>query len=441
MHYKFPKIGMRIIKTAIAVFICLVISSFKPQSVPLYSAITAILCMQPYLSNSKTVAINRVIGTCVGGLFGMIVLLFNQHFVPIMLVQYFIVALCIIPLIYTTIVINHSAASAFTCIVFLSTTVIPYPDVAAQIVALNRVIDTLIGILVALAINGFHFPAYKNRSTLFVCELDHTLAHSDGSISGYAEFELNKMIEDGAWIAIVTDRTPATLVPMVENINLNLPTIAMNGAVLYDVKDQSYSFSTPMKREVSDAVEDLFARNNYNCFVHAIINETMHIYYGDFKNVPEERFYHDKRKTPHKNYIFGKLPKDQYAISIIGIHETRRITVLKKELEKLPFYKQLSVVVYPYKKQNGYSIIEIYGAQATRRNAIEKLKKDLSVDRVVAFGSTTLDIPTFKWVDRSYAVENAIPQLKMIASQTIGSSDDDAVIKAMEHLFYSKKKV
>ncbi|MEG0377334.1 MAG: HAD hydrolase family protein, partial [Eubacterium sp.] len=321
------------------------------------------------------------------------------------------------------------------------TTLINYPDTAAYIVALNRVIDTLIGILVALLINAFHFPAYKNRSTLFVCELDHTLVHSDGSISTYAEFQLNKMIEAGAWFTIVTDRTPATFVPMVENIELNLPVIAMNGAVLYDVKDQSYSFSVPMEREVSDLVEAVFARDQCNCFVHAIINETMHIYYGDFKNVPEERFYHERRKTPHKNYIFGQLPDDYRAICIIAVQETQIINTLKSELESLECGTQLRIVIYPYKKQKGYSIMEIYSAKATRKNAIEKIKRDLSVERIVAFGSTALDVPTFKWVDRGYAVENAIPDLKVIASQTIGNSDDDAVIKVMERLFYSKKKV
>ena len=85
-----------------------------------------------------------------------------------------------IPLIYVTLVINHSSASAFTCIVFLGTTIAATPGTAPYIIASYRMIDTLIGILVALAVNAFHLPVHRNRSVLFVSELDNTLLHSDG---------------------------------------------------------------------------------------------------------------------------------------------------------------------------------------------------------------------------------------------------------------------
>lgn len=71
-----PKIGMRIVKTAIAVFLCFLIDLLRNhQGVPFYSAIAAILCMQPFVSNSVKVAFNRSVGTFIGGLFGMLVLL------------------------------------------------------------------------------------------------------------------------------------------------------------------------------------------------------------------------------------------------------------------------------------------------------------------------------------------------------------------------------
>ena len=59
---KFPKIGMRIVKTAIAVFICFVIDMFRTTSMPFYSAIAAILCMQPDVKDSWRVAATRTIG-------------------------------------------------------------------------------------------------------------------------------------------------------------------------------------------------------------------------------------------------------------------------------------------------------------------------------------------------------------------------------------------
>ena len=50
-----PKIGMRMIKTSIAVAICLLIYLLRgKQGVPVFSTIAAMICMQPYVENSKT---------------------------------------------------------------------------------------------------------------------------------------------------------------------------------------------------------------------------------------------------------------------------------------------------------------------------------------------------------------------------------------------------
>ena len=47
---KFPPIGLRLVKTAIAVFICFLIHLIRgEQGLLFYSISTAIFCMQPYL--------------------------------------------------------------------------------------------------------------------------------------------------------------------------------------------------------------------------------------------------------------------------------------------------------------------------------------------------------------------------------------------------------
>ena len=49
---------------------------------PFYPAIAAVLCMQPYVSNSVRVALNRTVGTFIGGLFGMLALVIEKAFLP-----------------------------------------------------------------------------------------------------------------------------------------------------------------------------------------------------------------------------------------------------------------------------------------------------------------------------------------------------------------------
>ena len=62
-----PKVGLRILKSALAVFLCFVVYLVRQDGMPFYSAIAAVLCMQPYVRHSFTAALNRTVGTLIGG--------------------------------------------------------------------------------------------------------------------------------------------------------------------------------------------------------------------------------------------------------------------------------------------------------------------------------------------------------------------------------------
>ena len=75
--FPFPHIGQRILKTGIAVFLCLLIyylRGYSGQDMPTEAAITAIVCMQPYVRDTRTYAINRFAGTLIGAFWGLALL-------------------------------------------------------------------------------------------------------------------------------------------------------------------------------------------------------------------------------------------------------------------------------------------------------------------------------------------------------------------------------
>lgn len=158
-----PKVGLRIIKSSLAVFICFAVDSLRPGGLPFYSAIAAILCMQPDVKNSLRVAVNRTIGTLTGGVYG-IIFLCAIHQIPALgtgLARAMCLSLSLIPLMYLTVLMKKTAATYITCVVFLSVTVIHGADAVPYMFALNRILDTLIGIFVSLAVNAL--PFLKNR--------------------------------------------------------------------------------------------------------------------------------------------------------------------------------------------------------------------------------------------------------------------------------------
>lgn len=147
-------IGMRVIKTVISVYVCFLIS-FVRNGIPFYSAIAAILCMQSDYANSLKVGKSRMVGTVIGGIYGFLAIIFIDY-VNVELVSYIhylILSLFLIPIIYTNVFLKVNSSTYISCVVFFSITASSGRNIGPMYFALNRMIDTLIGIVVSLVVN------------------------------------------------------------------------------------------------------------------------------------------------------------------------------------------------------------------------------------------------------------------------------------------------
>lgn len=156
--------GKRVIKTVIAVYICFVIGILRNTS-PYHSVIAAILCMQIDTKHSWEVGKNRVIGTLIGGAYGFITLVIveqlNLEFYNY--VYYLILSLILIPIIYSNIYLKVQKSIFMSCVVFMIITVSEGRDASIINFAFNRVLDTIIGIGVSLAVNNLIFKQDKTK--------------------------------------------------------------------------------------------------------------------------------------------------------------------------------------------------------------------------------------------------------------------------------------
>ncbi len=436
-----PKIGMRMIKSSVAVFLCFVIYLIRRDGIPFYSAIAAVLCMQPYVSNSRKVAGNRVIGTFIGGIAGMLVMLFEKNFIPpeLQILKYLLISATLIPLIYITILAKKPTASYITCVVFMSITVSHALDADPVLFAFNRILDTLIGIFVSLGVNAFHLPRKKNQQILFVSDLGGTLAGADGKISSYTKIKLNQLLERGAMITVASARSSVSIAPLLSGISFQLPVITMNGAALYNLKDKTYLYCKSIPYAVAKEILGVFDKYGLNCFVHTIINDILHIYYSDFTNPVEERLYYANKLQPLKNYIYSPLPNEREVVYFMAVDTKEMILKLYCEIQHLNCADQINAVYYPDQSNEGYYYLEINSVEASKENAIIELKKRFGLTKVAAFGDDESDIAMVASADYGYAAAEATDRLKEIAPNIIDDRDGDAVVKIIEKLFHSKK--
>ncbi len=147
--------GMRVVKTALAVIICLMIQFYRGSNMAYHACIATIVCMQPTLKSTFNSAIDRTLGTIIAGAYSysLALLMFNYLSIePSGLLFYFLIGVLSFPLMALMIAIKKPASLAITVIVYL---VIMLSVNAADPLpyTIERVVGTLIGIAVALFVN------------------------------------------------------------------------------------------------------------------------------------------------------------------------------------------------------------------------------------------------------------------------------------------------
>lgn len=161
---KFKKPGLRIVKTFIAVSLAMLISSFRPgEGLPFYSAIAAIICLKSDVEGSREIGINRVIGTMLGGLCGLLYLLIvPANYLP-KEVELILISLLASIIIWVMAMAGKPKAVSIMAIVFLSITInhgnegnLPF------LFAFNRTFDTMVGVISAIVVNWTDFEIREN---------------------------------------------------------------------------------------------------------------------------------------------------------------------------------------------------------------------------------------------------------------------------------------
>ena len=69
--------------------------------------------------------------------------------------------------------------------------------------------------------------------------------------------------------------------------------------------------------------------------------------------------------------------------------------------------------------------LEIMPKDASKANGVKELAELLKAEKIVVFGDSMNDIDMFSVADEAYAVENAMDELKEVATGIIGSNEED----------------
>ena len=265
--------------------------------------------------------------------------------------------------------------------------------------------------------------------TLYVTDLDGTLLNSNSSISEYSKNIINGLVERGLLFTYATARSLTSASVVAKGLSTEIPIIAYNGAFIVEPSNGKILSSNFITEEQKEFLKETFQKHNVSPLVYAYVEGVEKVTWRTAMENEGIQHYLNVRKGDKR---FNPLTEESADRLYLG--DSFYYTCIGEKEELQPVYEALKDheafnVLFHQEIYRPEYWCEILPKKATKANAIAELKKLWGCDRVVSFGDAVNDIPMFEISDECYAVENAVEELKKIATGIIGSNEEDGVAK------------
>lgn len=274
---------------------------------------------------------------------------------------------------------------------------------------------------------------------LYVSDLDGTLLNTEKKISAYSKRELNNLIDKGLDFTIATARTPATVVDILEGINIKLPVTLMNGVIIYDLKDNKYIDIKEVDNSTVDIIIDIFEKLDKQVFIYAIKNNHLFVYHKEIINDYEQKYFDERCHKPLKTFVKVDDYKDALKGSkVINFVILDNLETVKKVHDKVRNIEGLIAEYHQDIYGDGHYFYEVYSKKASKANGIKYLQKYVDSTEIISFGDNLNDLPMFEISTECYAMGNGVDALKKMATCTIGDNNSDSVVNFIKDRFLKK---
>ena len=275
------------------------------------------------------------------------------------------------------------------------------------------------------------------KKTVYISDLDGTLLTSDAEISAKSAEIINRLISKGMLFTVATARSVSSSKRILSCLDLNLPVVLMNGVFIADIKSGRVIESVPIEKNTALKIIEIFKSFNVSPFMYCAEGDMLDVVFEKIDSKQNEMFYKGgKSSITDALSRWRSSPARQRKCVYFNIVDS--YSRLKPLADKLRSVKGVSVAFYEDTYLEDSWFLEVFSSKASKCSGMLRIKEMTGAERAVVFGDNLNDISMFECADESFAVSEAVPQLKKIATGVIGSHDEDAVAKHLEKIFENR---
>ena len=258
---------------------------------------------------------------------------------------------------------------------------------------------------------------------LVILDLDGTLLSNDSTISSYSKEILLDLAAQDVKIVLASGRPYQSMLAFAEELKLNTPLIANNGAL---IKRPSGEVLAQNFIEVELAEQILNYAKQRDLHISFYFSDQICV-----EEITDKADVHIEEEKVMPQAV-GDLKKklDQAPINILFNLESDLMHQTVEELKE-KFGKELSIA------QTTSNYIDVTGQNVNKGVGLKTLleKYNLSAEEVVAFGNNYNDIAMLKTAGLGVVTANAPSEIKEEADMVTASNEEHGVAKALEKIF------
>ena len=373
-----PPLGYRIIKTSVAVSLCLLVEyllGYRGATMPTESAITAIICMQPYVRDSRDYAISRMAGTLIGGTWGLVFLVILALLPGLnwnLPLAYAIMGLGVMASLYTSVLLKAPDASGLAAIVFLCV-VVSFPEIDQPLVqSAQRIGGVLLGTVIAILVNVLHLPRQKRKGQLFFVRTADLAKDRLAHLHPAVLFKLNQLCSSGAKICLMSEHAPAFFTMQMTGARLTVPMIVMGGAALYDAGENRYLSAETIPAKDCERMREYLDRMGLSYFIYTIHRGKTCIFHSGEMTPEEQQIYDRMHSSPYRSYLEGEIYEEAEVVYLKVIGRDGAMHELLGKIQGYLHSRNLRGAVRA-QDASGISGLYLYSELATMKNAQSRL--------------------------------------------------------------------
>jgi Cof subfamily protein (haloacid dehalogenase superfamily) len=275
---------------------------------------------------------------------------------------------------------------------------------------------------------------------LFVSDLDGTLLNSKQEISACSANIINDLLSDGMQFSIATARGFESTAKIIAPLKLNLPIILSNGAFVYDLRRKKNILENLLCEQDAKDMLEYLEEHAVSFFLFTFDQKgEQHIYYKEHLSSASAEYFADRIRQGDTR--FQKVTSFAACLS----EKIFKFVAIDNEHNLRPVYEKLKAghgLNFDF-TQDIYSKaywMEIANPKANKRDALRFLQNYLGADRLICFGDNLNDCSMFEIADERLAMSNAHDGLKEMATQIIGTNNENGVAEYL-HKWHIQAKL